>query len=235
MDRRIVLKPVVYAGLSSLLLWWAPAALALALGALQVHSALGEPLAARIALFSVSAAERQSLQVRLGGERAYRRHGVRRAAVINAIDVQVVQGAAAGGGVTLQLTSAQPIAAPLLEMLVVAETGDGRAVRKYTALLNPPSAAPARAKPTAPQATKRPRSVTVTVAPQQTLWRIAKRHKYAGVSIEQMLVAIYRANPGAFDGDISNMRVGSTLVMPSPDTVRDIDPAWAENWVESRT
>lgn len=221
------------------LLGWLPATFAFGLGSLQVNSTLGEPLDARITLFSVSQSEQQSLRARLGDAQLYTEHDVKRPAVIDTIDVAVQKGAAVGGGVQLHLTSKQPISAPLLELLVVADAADGRVVRKYTALLYPTMASGSTPAPKAaasgPKITYQPRGKTVTVAPKQTLWSISKNNKYPGVSIEQMLVAIYRANPSAFDGSINSMKKGSTLVMPSLDEVEKIDAAWAENWVESRT
>lgn len=229
-----------FAGLC--LLAWMPAVWALGLGGMQVSSALGEPLKARITLFAVPSAQQDSLHVRLGDEQAYEQHDVKRVPAIDAIDVRVERGSPAGGNATVYLTSTQPISSPLLELLVIAQTDDGRAVRKYTALLYPsatanaaPRANNASAPATASASSGRQRGATVTVAPDQTLWSISKRHKYPHVTIEQMLVAIYRANPAAFDGGINSMLVGSTLVMPSPQQVHKIDPAWAENWVESRT
>ncbi len=56
------------------------------------------------------------------------------------------------------------------------------------------------------------------VATGETLWSIAKRYAGNGVSTEQMVLAIQRANPQAFaTSNIGSMRVGSTLRIPSRD------------------
>ena len=48
----------------------------------------------------------------------------------------------------------------------------------------------------------------------QTLWNIADSMRPAGVSINQMMIALFEANPGAFDGNINRLRQGSVLRVP---------------------
>lgn len=213
-----------------------PAAFALGLGGMAVDSALGEPLDARITLFSVTPSERQSLRVRLGNAQAYADYDVKRPAIIDSVNVAVQDGASQNGTAVLHLTTTQPISQPLLELLVMAQTDSGRAVRKYAALISPAGTqVPAAA---APDIVYHPRNgsvATVTVGVKQTLWSIAKHNKYDDVSVQQMLVAIYRANPSAFDGGINNMKVGSRLVMPAHDKVSKIDPDWADRWMQTHS
>ena len=45
----------------------------------------------------------------------------------------------------------------------------------------------------------------------ETLWAIADRLRPDGVSINQMMIAIYQQNPEAFGGNINVLRVGATL------------------------
>ena len=56
---------------------------------------------------------------------------------------------------------------------------------------------------------------TLRVGSQDTLWSLAEDNKPAGVSTQQMMVALLEANQNAFlDGDMNQMRVGSVLTMP---------------------
>jgi pilus assembly protein FimV len=48
----------------------------------------------------------------------------------------------------------------------------------------------------------------------ETLWAIAERYRPDGVSMNQMMVATYRANPQAFGGNMNVLRVGATLRLP---------------------
>src|SRR5699024_9672791 len=74
---------------------------------------------------------------------------------------------------------------------------------------------------------------SVSVMPGDTLWDIAMRHKHADVAVDQMMVAIYRGNPGAFGDDISRLRVGGTLRMPTPAQVRAVAPEQARAQVDT--
>lgn len=62
----------------------------------------------------------------------------------------------------------------------------------------------------------------------ESLSEIANRVRPAGVSLDQMLVAMYRANPDAFIGDnMSRMRAGAVLSVPDAATVGAVDKSEA--------
>ena len=56
----------------------------------------------------------------------------------------------------------------------------------------------------------------------ETLWAIADREKPEGVSINQMMVAVYRANPQAFGGNMNILLAGSTLRLPTSSDFGDL-------------
>jgi pilus assembly protein FimV len=58
-----------------------------------------------------------------------------------------------------------------------------------------------------------------TVKPGDTLAAIARKHKPDGVSLEQMLVALYQANQDAFDGNMNRLKRGKILKVPGKDEV----------------
>ena len=65
-----------------------------------------------------------------------------------------------------------------------------------------------------------------TVRPGDTLYRVAGRNQQGGVSLDQMLVGLYRANPEAFiERNVNKLRSGSVLAVPSADEVRDVTQA----------
>ena len=67
-----------------------------------------------------------------------------------------------------------------------------------------------------------------------TLFAVARKAKHEGVSRNQMILAIFRANPNAFpDGDINKLEVGTILAIPPRDVVAAIDPAEADRQVAS--
>jgi pilus assembly protein FimV len=59
------------------------------------------------------------------------------------------------------------------------------------------------------------RTGAVTVRSGDTLGRIAGTVRPAGVSLEQAMVALYRANPSAFLGNMNLVREGARLAVPS--------------------
>jgi pilus assembly protein FimV len=108
------------------------------------------------------------------------------------------------------------------------------------AISRPPAPAPAPSEP-APRATtppvreptssepapnvssttpSPPRPATATggiygpVQRAETLWAISDRLRPEGVTINQMMIAIYRANPAAFGGNINLLHAGATLRLP---------------------
>ena len=83
-----------------------------------------------------------------------------------------------------------------------------------------PVAAPAPAPRPAPAPAPRaaapaPEGGTVTVQSGDTAGRIANAHRPSGISLDQMLVAMMRANPDAFiQGNVNRIRAGAVLQMP---------------------
>src|SRR5690606_19793663 len=55
------------------------------------------------------------------------------------------------------------------------------------------------------------------VQASETLWSIASRLRPAGVSVNQMMVGLFEANPEAFDGNMNVLLRGATLRIPDRD------------------
>ncbi|WHZ12749.1 MAG: Translation initiation factor 2 [Burkholderiaceae bacterium] len=78
----------------------------------------------------------------------------------------------------------------------------------------PPAPRPVR--PPEPRAKSGTSGGQVTVARGDTAGRIAAAHRPANVSLDQMLVALLRANPDAFiNGNVNRLKAGAVLNMPS--------------------
>ena len=66
--------------------------------------------------------------------------------------------------------------------------------------------------------------------PGDTLTRIAGKTQRPGVSLDQMLVSLFRANPQAFMGDNMNrLRSGTVLTVPSTDEAGKLAPKEARD------
>lgn len=101
------------------------------------------------------------------------------------------------------------------------------------------SGAPVVAKPLAPAA---PGAATSVAAPNpigtydvkrgDTLAKIANANKSDSVSLQQMLIALYRSNTDAFDGsNINRLRAGKILNIPDKDAAASVDQADATRLV----
>lgn len=101
----------------------------------------------------------------------------------------------------------------------------------------PASAGPATARAAAPAAAP---TGSVTdgrygpVEAAETLWSIATRIRPADVTVNQMMAALYEANPGAFDGNMNVLLRGATLTIPSRDALLARSPAEATALVRSQ-
>jgi len=66
-----------------------------------------------------------------------------------------------------------------------------------------------------------------------TLFAVARKAKYDGVSRNQMILAVWRANQDLFTaGNINLLEVGTILAIPPRETVAAIDPAEADRQVK---
>ena len=92
---------------------------------------------------------------------------------------------------------------------------------KKSAPLAAPAPAPAK---TAAPATRETKS-------GDTLGKIANEVRPEGVSLDQMLVALFRSNPDAFNGNMNRMSSGKILKVPDADTVRSVDATEARREV----
>lgn len=93
-----------------------------------------------------------------------------------------------------------------------------------------PSAAPAPRAAPAPAAAPTPSGdgKRVTVQAGETATKIAKANQHANVSLDQMLLALLRANPDAFAGNnVNRLKSGAVLEIPSAAQASQVDAAEA--------
>ncbi len=77
---------------------------------------------------------------------------------------------------------------------------------------------------------------TVKVNPGDTLTSIASANKPGGVSLDQMLVSLYRNNPAAFiDDNMNRMKSGVTLTVPGADTARQLSTEEAHQVIQAQS
>ncbi|WP_159431047.1 FimV/HubP family polar landmark protein [Fontimonas thermophila] len=66
----------------------------------------------------------------------------------------------------------------------------------------------------------------------ETLWSIATRLRPPSATMDQVLLALYRTNPQAFDGGIDGLLKGAMLKVPSAEAITALDPAEARAEVQ---
>ncbi|OBY81834.1 FimV family protein, partial [Delftia sp. JD2] len=256
---------------------------ALALGRVNVQSALGEPLRAEVEIPQITAAEAEGLRVGVASPGVFRTQGMEYNATASQVRVSVQR--RADGSAVLRLTSTQPVNEPFVDLVIDASWASGNLQRNYTLLLDPPTlqklppavtaaaqasapepaAAPRRAAPAPSQAAagnteeSRPAPATarraapaareraaaapasseaseVRIKTGDTAGRIAAAHLPAGVSLDQMLVAMLRTNPKVFiNGNVNRMRSGAVLTVPDEATAQATSPREARQIVAAQS
>jgi len=67
-------------------------------------------------------------------------------------------------------------------------------------------------------------SIYGPVKPNETLYRIALDHRHSGMTVAQMMMAIFQRNPQAFEqNNINRLKVGALLQIPSRQSVETVD------------
>ncbi|MDX1367782.1 FimV/HubP family polar landmark protein [Pseudomonas sp.] len=213
---------------------------ALGLGEVTLQSALNQPLVAEIELLEVRDLASNELLPNLASPEEFTRAGVDRQYFLT--DLKFTPVLKPNGKSVIRVTSSKPVREPYLNFLVEVLWPNGRLLREYTLLLDPPLyspqtaaaaapqlpvAAPApRAQASAPVQRAAPQSSAPVAAPStlqgdeykttanDTLWEIAQRVRGGG-SVQQTMLAIQDLNPDAFiGGNINRLKNGQVLRLP---------------------
>src|SRR5712675_1318787 len=241
MPSRYVVRLIVLAALLP------AAAMALGLGDIHLKSALNAPLDAEIDV-TATPDELAGLKVILASRESFARYGLDYPAYLNT--VTLVPAKSADGRDVLRVHSTDVVTEPFATLLIEANWARGRLVREYTVLLDPPAftgangggAAEVVAPASVPQAQSA--GVTPSAAPAaaggsyvvqrgDTLSAIAA-HNFPNNQRERALVALYKANPQAFSGNMNEMHAGAQLSIPDVTAVAAVGPGEASSEVQSQ-
>lgn len=246
----------------------ASAASALGLGDISVDSSLRERIAASIPVLTPTPEQRDTLSVHLAGQEDFKRAGIEWSDYLSTLRFRLLDTPA---GTRIVIDSDEIVREPFLNLIVEARWANGRLLREYTVLFDPPnelglypakSASPApaartaatapydaepgqpQAPPRRPAADKPPTPVRVLAehsAPAPVVvaqaqpeaaasgllygpvrpheWPrgiAAKLHPAGAATVEQVELALYRANPQAFaHGRLDGLVPGSMLSIPT--------------------
>ncbi|MGA7477764.1 MAG: FimV/HubP family polar landmark protein [Azonexus sp.] len=233
--------------------WLAEAA---SLGKITVLSGLGQPLRAEIEI-SASQAELAGMTARLADQKAFREAGVDFSSSLLDLRFAIEKRSSGKPVVKVSSTKPvnEPFmdmlvelswpSGPLLKEFTFlldppevaakaaarqAAAADARVVETVRGAGAAPAPTGAAATPSRAVAepTKAQESGTRVVQQGDTLRRIAGETKHDGVTLEQMLVGLYKKNPDAFIGDnINRLKAGAILSIPDKAAVAAIPAAEA--------
>ena len=226
---------------------------ALGLGEIDVRSALNEPFNAVVSLTSGTEEQLQTLKVSIASREAFSRAGIARPVILSEFKFSVER--TETGAPVIRISTKAPIREPFLDFLLEAAWPSGRLLRQYTVLIDPPLTMPvarpalvtAPVTPSPKRATAPVRQPAPVTAPataaapvatsssnsygpirrNETLWTIAKRVRPGSdISVEQMMLALQRTNPGAFiNNNINNLRRDAVLRVPQRDEILSMSVA----------
>ncbi|MDZ7921668.1 FimV/HubP family polar landmark protein [Rhodoferax sp.] len=136
---------------------------ALSLGRLTVQSALGEPLRAEIDIPEITAEEAASLKAGVALPDAFVAAGLDYSPAMSSLQATLQR--RADGRAYLRLSSERTVNDPFVDLILEATWAQGRIVRDYTLLFDPPALRKAPAAPTLAQV---PAAPVVTTLPRST-------------------------------------------------------------------
>jgi pilus assembly protein FimV len=218
---------------------------ALGLGDIHVDSALNERLAAQIDIVGASADELGDLQAAVANRETFLRYGADRPSFLSSATFNVAHDTQGRPVLAIRSTEpfTEPLVNFLVDLrwrngelvreytLLLDPAGFASAVPAAPPAARPTVesktqtvarqvAAPASVQPDTnaePSVDRSGRKSTqIKVGPKATLrgiaWRIGER---SPSDLQKMMIAIFRANPSAFDGNINRLYLGAVLTIPS--------------------
>lgn len=206
---------------------------ALMIGASKVSSYIGEPLKVEIPISNFSSSDNINIQVNLDDSSSETEKTLTATLVSTGIKSNAI----------IEVRTKKAINEPYLVFSLKLFDGTYQAVKDFTVLLDLRSAGTdiAKALPVAVSLSKQSVDSSDSVmgpydwaeannVPKQfgaviegqSLWRVARRiNKALGVSVEQMMLALYDANPDSFyTTSVDSLKVGSYLTIPDKATVK---------------
>lgn len=218
------------------------------LGEITLDSSLNEPLQAHIELLDVGSLDSSQIMVVLASPEEFELAGLDRSTLLTSLQFAVEKQDDGRGRIVV--TSASDINEPYLNFLISVTWPNGRALREYTLLLDLPTASTApspnntsiappvanspgttsqRSTAEAPATAAAGSTDEYVVKTGDTVYQIAEQTRPGSdVSVQQMMLAIQRANEDAFvNNNINRILTGKVLRIPTPAEISLIDQAAA--------
>jgi pilus assembly protein FimV len=216
----------------------------LGIGDIKLHSTLNQNLDAEISLVVSPGDKASDIKVNFAPPNKFDEAGIPWTSFLSKIKFQTIAGA--NGSATIKLSSREAVKEPFLDFLLQVNWPKGSLYREFTVLLDPPPAYNQASIPTLAnlesykpeqevvsqnesiykQQTRVERSISEAgrygpTNRNDTLWKVAEQARgQAGVSVEQMMIAMYEENPHAFyKENINALLTGKILKIPAREIV----------------
>jgi pilus assembly protein FimV len=217
----------------------------LGIGGIKLHSALNQNLNAEISLVLSPGEKLSDVKVNLAPPDKFDEAGVPWNYFLSKIKFEPV--VRPDGSVVIKLSSREALKEPFLGLLLEVSWPKGSLYREFTVLVDPPEVYeqatvpvvnlperfdtppvyPSRGETAvsdSPRKIRRSTEDTDSYGPttrRDTLWKIAEQtSRQYGVSVEQMMIALYRENPRAFfKENINALKAGKTLKIPPQEAI----------------
>jgi pilus assembly protein FimV len=230
--------------------------LALTLGQVSVESGIGQPLRAAIEITQYKVEDLRRLKLQPATMASYEQANMAFHPALNGLQTRLeFRG---DGKPFIALTGLSPVNEHFIDVIVEAQWPTGRLAMNYTLLVSPAGATSQRpgntqtaadlvapvVSPLALAAVANPASVAETRRPLDTVRvragdsasRLVLRSMPAGVTLDQMLLAMVRANPEAFiEGNVNLLREGAEVQLPSAQEATQISAEEARQTVVAQT
>lgn len=203
----------------------------LGVGTIKLHSALNQKLNAEIMLSLSAGEELADIKVSLASPDKFDQAGIAWNSFLAKIKLEPIL--KANGQVVVKVTSHEVVQEPFLDFLVEVSWPKGEIFKEFTVLVDPPAVylQSAIETPTITAVKPTVNRVNATDSAVQSLaiegeygptnrsdslWRVAEKvNKYSDVSVEQMMMALYKANPRAFyKKNVNALMAGKSLKIP---------------------
>ena len=197
------------------------------LGEIELRSDLNQPLEADIFIMDATPEEIRNLQVRLSSPETFELYGVDRPVLLSELQFQIITDNI--GQAVIRILSESDVTSPSMTILLDVTWPDGQLLGEYIIEWQ----------------TTQSLGFYGPVRQGDTLWSLAGFHLPTGVIVNQMMMAMYRANPDAFNGNINLLLEGALLRIPEFGEASQIDPneatqeaiqqtqEWEENLIQT--
>ncbi len=206
----------------------------LGIGGIKLHSALNQNLDADIALVLSTGDKASDIKVNLAPPDKFDEAGIPWTSFLSKIKFATIIDT--NGSVIIKLSSREVVKEPFLNFLLEVNWPKGSLYREFTVLLDPPTAYKNTSVFTQDNLdssqevdvesyqNQQITSRSVSYGPtnkNDTLWKIAEKSaKQSGVSVEQMMLALYEENPDAFyQKNMNALVTGKILKIPERESI----------------